>query len=288
MKENFTEAREFLPRIVADIEQRFLIISFFLLTMLVLRFGFKVPLPDSLFYLVSLLALIAFPIAFILEKTKAKTPKRAINCYFFFLLFDLILMTAIVYLVGGITWIIPGIYFLYTVSAFWLFPFRQAIFSIFYIVFLLVSLVALQYLGILPHPLVFLSEAKNPQNFTYFLTTIIGALAILGFLGHSADIFCQLLQKKIKELNQIKKKLEETKKFLVTEVEKRTKELRAEKKNLEEVIKTRTKELEEKRKMLEERVKKLSDFHRRAVKRELEMSKIKEEIIRFKELKLNK
>jgi len=288
MKENFAEAREFLPRIMADIDQRFLITSLFLLVMLILRLSFKIPLPNALFYLVSLLALIALPVAFILEKTKAKTPKRAINCYFFFLLFDLILITAIIYFVGGITWIIPGIYLLYAVNVFWLFPPRQAIFSVIYASSLLVSLVILQYFRILSHPAIFLPETKSLQNFPYFLTTIIVALVILGFLGHTADAFYQLLQNKIKELNRTRKKLERIKKFLVTEVEKRTEELGTEKKRLEEVIKTRTREFEEKRKMLREKVKKLSDFHEKAVIRELEMSKIKEEITKLKGLELNK
>jgi len=287
-KNRNSEAREFLPRIIADIDQRFLITSFFLLAMLILKLGFKIPLPNSLFYLVSLLSLIAIPVTVVLEKTRARTPRLAINFYFFFLLFDLILITAIIYFVGGITWIMPGIYLLYAVNAFWLFPPRQAIFSVIYTSSLLVSLVVLQYFRILSHPAIFLPEAKSPQNFPYFLTTIIVALVILGFLGHTADIFYRLLQRKIKELRQTRKKLEETKKFLVAEVEKRTKELKAEKKRLEKAIKARTKELEEKRETLKGRVKKLSDFHKKAVTRELEMAKIKEEITRLKGLELNK
>lgn len=284
MKENFSIGpKEFLPKISADIDQRFPIASFFLLLMLFLKFGLKVPLPDILFYLVSWILLTSIPISFFFERFKAKKTELAINLYSLFLLFDLVLLTAIIYLVGAITWVIAGIYLFYTVTVFWTLPSKKAIFVTGWTNFLLVFLVLLQYLGILGQPQIFTPQERDPQNFPYLLTTITAVLAILGFLGYSADSFYQLLARKIKELKKTEEELTATRKFLEKEIKERTEELGKEKEKLEKEVRVKTKELEERKKLLENKVFELEEFYKMAVARELEIARLKEEIAKFKE-----
>ncbi|MCH8741328.1 hypothetical protein IH779_00220 [Patescibacteria group bacterium] len=279
------EAREFLPRIEADIDQRFLIVSFFLLIMLVSSVGFKILLPDILFLLVALVALSSIPVDLFIKSVKEKNPQTAINYYFSYLLFDLFVLTLIVNFIGGISWIIPSIYLFYIVTIFWLFPKAQAIFLLGFTIFLLILLVAGNYSGILPHFTVFSIEDKNPQNLNFVLLTTIAALSILVFLGYSGDIFYRLLDKKIKELQKKGKQLLLTKKILEDEVENKTVELQEERKEMEELVEEKTRELEEKKNIVAIKVKELEKFHKTAIARELKMAEIKEKIANIKEFK---
>jgi len=286
MAKNTTiKIREFLPRINADIDQRFLIISFFLLIMLVARVGLKILLPDILFLLVALVALSSIPADLFIKSIKEKNPQTAINCYFSYLLFDLFLVTLIANFIEGISWIIPSIYLFYIVTIFWLFPKAQAVFLLGWAILLFVLLVAGNYSGILPHFTVFSIEDKNPQNLNFVLLTTIAALSILAFLGYSGDTFYRLLDKKIKELQKKGKQLVLTKKILEGEVERKTVELQEERKEMEESVEEKTRELEEKKNIVEVKVKELEKFHKTAVARELKMAEIKEKIARIKEFK---
>ena len=288
MEKNITiEASEFLPRIKADIEQRFPIISGFLLLMIVLKVVFKVSLPNSLFLLVSLMLLTSIPVAFSFDKLQ-KRAKKAVNLYFGYLLLDLVWLTIIIYFAGGIAWIIPSIYIFYVINLFWLFPKFQATLLVGWVSLLLILLAFGTYFGIFPHVDIFLSEEKNPQNFPFVLTSTIIALASMSFLGYSSNTFYLLLDKKIKALREKGKKLILTKRFLEIEVGKRTRELQGERKKMAKEVEEKTRELQERRKLGEAEVRKLTKFHKTAVSRELKMVEIKEKIQRLKELKLKK
>lgn len=286
MEKNIIEAKDFSSRIKADIEQRFPIISSFLLLMIVLKIVFKAPFSNFLFFLVSLMLLTSIPVTFIFDKLQ-KRAKKAVNFYFGYLLFDLIWLTAIIYFVGGITLITPIFYSFYIINTFWLFPRTQAVFLTGYCGLLLALLTIWQYFEILPHPTIFLPEERNPQNFSYVFATAVAALITFGFLGYISDTFYQLLRIKIRNLKKTKKELNQTKRFLEIEVERKTKELWEEKESLGKIVEERTKELEEKRRVVQARLKELEKFHKIAVVKELKMAEIKEEIARLKELKAN-
>lgn len=286
MAKNVTiETREFLPRINADIDQRFPITSFFLLVILIARVGLKVPFSDILFILVAAMALFSILTDLFIKRVKEKKPQTAINYYFSYLLFDLFILTLIANFIGGITWIVPSMYLFYIVTIFWLFPKAQAVFLLGWAILLFILLVAGNYSGILPHFTVFSIEDKNPQNLNFVLITTIAALAILAFLGYSGDTFYRLLDKKIKELQKKGKQLVLTKKILEGKIESKTIELQEEKKEMKESIEEKTRELEEKKNIVEVKVKELEKFHETAVARELKMAEIKEKIARIKELK---
>lgn len=282
------EAREFLPRIQEDINQRFFMASFFLVLMLILRTTFKISLPDIVFLLVSFLVLSSPLIGFLVNRVQTKNPQTAVNYYFGYLLLDLFLITLIINFVGGITWIAPSLYLFYIITLFWLFPKFQAIFLVCWINFLFVLLVFGNYFGILPYFQVFSPEEGDPQNLPFVVTLTIVALAIIGFLGYSSDTFYRLLDKKIRELTGKRKELFQTKRFLEVEIEKRTKELQKERERIARETEERTRELEERRKAAEIKVKELEKSHQIAVARELKMTEIKENIANLKKLKLRK
>lgn len=289
MKKNIAiEASEFLPRIKIDINQRFPIASSFLFLMLILRVALKISLPDILFFLISLLLLSSIPIDLLINRVKTKKPQTAVNYYFGYLFFDLFLLTLILHFLGGIAWIIPAIYLLYVMNLFWLFPKFQATFLVGWTVLLLILCAFGTYFRIFPYVDVFLPEEKNPQNFSFVLTSTIIALAIMSFLGYFSDTFYQFLDKKIRELRKKGKELILAKRLLEIEVGKRTRELQGGKEKVAKEIEEKTRELEEKKKIVEAQVKDLEKFHKMAVSRELKMTEIKEKIERLKELKLKK
>lgn len=286
MAKNVTiEAEEFLLRINTSINQRFLIVSFFLFVMLVLRIGLKISSPDILFLLVALIALSSIPADLFIKSVKKKKPQTAINYYFGYLFFDFLILTLIANFIGGITWIIPSIYLFYIVTIFWLFSKTQAVFLLCWAILLLILMVAGNYSGILPHSTVFSIEDKNPQNLNFVLITSTVALSILAFLGYSGDTFYRLLDKKIKELKKKGKELVLTKKILEGKIEGRTIELQEERKEMEKLVEEKTRELEEKKNIVEVKVKELEKFHKIAVARELRMAEIKEKIAEIKEFK---
>ena len=281
-KNTAAEITEFLPRIQEDISQRFLITNFFLFLMLFVKLVFNIPLPPSLFFLVSSIVLLSIPVDLAIEKTKTKNPQKAINYYFGYLIFDLFLLTLIINFVGGITWIVPAAYLFYITTFFWLFPRSQAFFLVGWINVLLLFLIVGNHIGILPSFDIFSPEEKNPQNFHFvFVSTVVG-LATLFFLGYSADSFYQLLQKTVKDFEKSTKELSQTKIFLTKKIAQKTRELQEEREKIKKLVEEKTEELEQKKKVVENEVKKLEEFHKMAVSRELRMAEIKEKIEKLK------
>lgn len=284
-KNTAAEITEFLPRIQEDISQRFLIANFFLFLMLFIKLVFNIPLPLSLFFLVSSIVLLSIPVDLAIEKTKTKNPRKAINYYFGYLLFDLFLLTLIMNFVGGITWIIPAAYLFYIITFFWLFPRSQAFLLVGWVNVLLLFLIIGNYIGILPSFDIFSPEEKNPQNFHFVFTSTVVGSAILIFLGYSTDSFYQLLQKTVQDLGKSTKELSQTKILLTKEIGQKTRELQEEREKIKKLVKEKTKELEQKKEVAEGEVRKLEGFHKMAVSRELRMAEIKEKIEKLKALK---
>jgi len=274
--------REYLARMKEVTRQRFFVIGGLFLSLIFERMILKVSFSAVLFFLTFLLFLLTFPAYWLFERSNIQNIKIVVDIYFFYLLFELIILTLVVYFAGGITWVAPALYLFYAITVFWFFPSGKAIFLVIYMSLLLIVLVSLQYFGILGQPRIFSIEEARIQNFPYFFSTTVIILAVLGYLGYSSNIFFRLLSRKIEKLRNAEGKLKKAKNFLEREAEQRTKELTQEKENLEDRVREKTAELEEEKRELELKVSDLEKVYRVAVDRELKIAELKKKIIDLK------
>jgi len=280
------DKEEALIRYNQLIDIRFPGIIVFLFAALILKAFFGVAFPNILFFLVSFMALSTVVYDLLFHQIKEPKISQIVNGYFGYLLLDIIILTMIIYIIGGITWIGFIFYALYIFTNFLLFPRSYLLFFVLYSSLLYTLLVAIQYLGIFPPQFIFSLEERVPQNFPYVFATWIIAVIFLWVLTYYSDIFYKMLQGKIEELQKTRRMLEEAGVSLEIRVRARTDELLEERKSLERKVQERTKDLEKERRELARRVVELEKFHRAAVGRELKMRELKKEITSLqKELK---
>lgn len=279
------EKEEALKRYSQLIDIRFPGIIAFLFAALILKIFLEVPFPNSLFLLVSFMAISTILYDLLFRRIKKPKTSQIVNGYFGYLLFDLIILTMIIYIIGGVTWIGFIFYGLYIYTNFLLFPRSYLLFFIFYSSFLYTLLVSIQYLGIFPPQFIFSLEERVAQNPFYVLSTWLVAIIFLWVLGYYGDTFYKALQGKIEELQKTRGVLEEERTSLKIRVRARTSELWEEREGLEEKVKERTQELEKERKELAKRIAELERFHRVAVGRELKMRELKKEVGKLKKEK---
>ncbi|OGZ17614.1 MAG: hypothetical protein A2Z78_00470 [Candidatus Nealsonbacteria bacterium RBG_13_36_15] len=279
----FLEKEEALKRYSQMINVRFPAITAFLLVALILRLFLNTPFPNVLFLLISLMAISTIIYDLFFRKIREPKTSQIINGYFGYMLFDLIILTMTIYILGGIIWIGFIFYGLYIYIGFLLFPRSYSIFYIFYCSFLYTLLVIIQYLEVFPEQIIFSLEERIPQNLSYVLATWTGSVVFILVLGYYGDVFYKILQGKIEELQKVKILLEEARMSLGIRVRARTRELWEERRGLEKKVQERTGELEEERKNLDKRISELEKFHKVAVGRELKMRELKRENKEFKE-----
>lgn len=282
MVETPIEKKEVLKRHSQLINIRFPAITAFLAAPLILKIFFSVPFPNLLFLLVSFMALSTIVYDLFFQQIKEPKTSQIINGYFSYLLLDLVILTMIIYIIGGVVWIGFIFYGLYIYTNFLLFPRRYLLFFIFYSSFLYVVMVIIQYLGVFPSQSIFSLEERVPQNIPYILATSVAAITFLWVLGYYGDTFYKTLQGKIEELQKTRGVLEEERASLEIRVRARTNEFLEERANLEKKVKERTKELEKERKELTKRIGELERFHKVAVGRELRMRELKKEMEKIK------
>ncbi|MCH8741329.1 hypothetical protein IH779_00225 [Patescibacteria group bacterium] len=262
------------------------VIGVFLFATLILRVIFGVQLPDIYFILVSFLAISTLVYDIIFKQIKDPKISHIVNGYFGYLLFDVTIMTMIIYTIGGITWIGFVFYALYIYVSFSFFPRTYSVFFVFYCSFIYTLLVIVQYLGIFPYQTIFSAEERVVQNFSYVFPTWVTSIIFLWVLAYYSDSLYRFLQGKIEELQKTEIILEEERASLEIRVRARTSELWEEREGLEAKIQERTKDLEKERKELARKLAELEKFHKAAVGRELKMKELKKEITSIqKELK---
>jgi hypothetical protein len=281
-KNLISDPTDFIPRIKVDLDRSICLIGGFFLLIIFLKLGLKISLAKEIFLLLLLLLLAAGLLILFFRRLGEREPERAIGLHFGYNIFQMVLLTIIIYYTGSITWVTPIFYSFTIINAFWIYPRNLAVLMLSWCNALLVSLVALQHFQILPGFYIFQPEGKNFQNLPYVLLTTIAALTALFFIGFFSNTFYTLLDNKIKDLKKAKEGLEGAKKLLEAEIQKRTKESAEEKRRLEEEAKRRTKELEEERKIVQEKVREMEESHKITVARELKMIKLKGEIAKLK------
>lgn len=284
---NFSQLEAFPEAITSEglninINQRIPLVASYLFLMLILKEIFHIQFPVPLFFVVSFMLLSSIVLIFLADLLTLAS--RVIpKIFFIYVVGDSILLTFIIYYLGGITWIGFVFYSFYLVLNFLTFPRKLAIFFTIWIIFLYSSLVLLQYSRILPFSSLFLSWQQTPFYLPYVLTTTLGYLTIIIFTAYYGRGFYLLYEKKILALKETQEILTREKASLEEMIGARKQELEGEKKGLQKRIEERRKELTKEEQILRERAEELKKFKQIALGREEKLKELSRELERLQQ-----
>ncbi len=272
---------EALERFNTNINLRTPTIVAYLLLMLILKEGFGIPFPYIAFFLVSFMLLSFLALAFYFDRFPSRG-ETILNALFLYYIFDLFLLTLVIYYLGGVTWLGFIFYSFYLLITFMTFPRWQALFLTAWIIFLYLGVAFSQYFQIFPFFSLFLPGSQTPLNFPYVFTTGVVFSATFILVAFYSQGFYQLYASKILELQGAKEILEKESASLEKRVESRKKELEKERKGLEERIGERKKELENEELVLSERAEEMEKFQKIALGREEKLRELERELTKLK------
>lgn len=266
-----------LERFNANIRMRVPILISYLLLMLILREVFDVPFPFTVFFLVSFMLLSSLALALYSDRFHSKdTP--IIHIYFLYTILDLLILTLVIYYLGGVTWLGFIFYSFYLILNFMTFARAQAIFLTTWIIFLYSLLVTFQYSQLLPSSSLFLPGSQTLFDFPYVLATVVALSATFILVAYYSQGFYQLYSNKISELKITEEILEKERASLEARVGSRKKDLEKERKGLRVKIEDRKKELEKEEKVLRERAEELEKFKKITLGREQKLEELQKEL----------
>jgi len=265
--ENKEKAKTFLKDINPTVQMRLLTTSVFLILAFSLHFLKQIDIPLMVSAILLIWIIEQFFSFLIIQKLKTVAK---INDFFFGqLIFDVIILTVVIYFIGAIEWI-GSFFYIFTIiySVFYLPQKAKKILLVSLVFFLYATLLILQYSQVIPFQGL-VSSGGFHQNPYYIFTTLLVAGGAFGLVAVNINIFASRLRQKTDELEEVKLNLQE-------KVSQRTKELEEMTGNLEEKVRQRTKELEE-------RVDELERFYKLTIGREIKMIELKEKVKKLKE-----
>jgi hypothetical protein len=215
------------------------------------------------------------------RQTRAKT---IVNLYFFYDIFiELLSITAIVYLAGGVEWM-GSVFFLFpVVYASIVLPRKKALVVCTLTTVSYALLVILPYFGLIPFHSYFNLGFPLYQNSKYIIDNILLAGASFFGIGVAANLFTDVLKRKSVKLERTSEALEEQRATLEIKVRARTKELESLSENLKDKVEERTRELEKRKKELELKMEELEKFNSLAMGREMKMIELKKRVKELEE-----
>ena len=284
MKNISPEAAEALEKFNLNFKQRVPVIIIYFFIMLILRAEFSIPFPYLAFALLIFMLFFSSALAFYLNNSIVEF-KTIAKFNFAYIFFDLLVLTAVIYYLGGASWVGFIFYSFYLIIVFMTLPYLMALLLSCWNIFLYLALASLQYLGILYIWPLFPAEKQNYLNPTYVLTTTIAFVSTFMLVAYYSRGFYLLHLKKVLELEQIKEILEKERNSLASRVEEKKEELRTEKENLRLKIKKREKELQSRGEELQKRVRELEQFQRITSGREAKAGELEKEIDNLKKVR---
>lgn len=277
MKNSFLKDTRDFERFNANLQMRVPILVSYLLLMSMLKGIFGIPFPDITFFLVSFMLLSSLTLAFYFDRFP-RFREAVLNVYFLYTIFDLIVLSIIIYYLGGVTWVGSIFYSFYLIANFMTFTRTQALFLTTWIIFIYLFLVFFQYSQIFPPFSLFLPGTQTPFNFNYIFATVVTFISTFILVAYYSQGFYQLYSRKILELQRAEEVLEKESASLETRVEYRKKELEKERMGLRVKIEERKKELEKEEWILQERATELEKFQRIALGREKRLKELQKEL----------
>jgi len=256
------EFEETLVSLRADISSTRTMLLVFVILAGILKFIFRISFPSLLWFLILGWFLLYFGYEYLVNKTKES--EKLHNLYFRYNIIDLLFITIIIHYLGGAEWIGFALYTLVIVITGVIFYKRKTIILGFVALSFYITLVLLEYFGIIPHRPFFLLRPGLYQSPAYLGTQIGVIAALFYFLTKTVVDFSEKLREKARKLREAGVVLE-------IKVNARTTEL-------QELIEKRGEVIQEKTKELQQRLAELERFQRLVVGRELKMIELKKKI----------
>jgi hypothetical protein len=250
-KEVLTEQKKLIKLIEEGVKSLRVTLFGFVLIAIIFKFFLEMPFSYNIFLILILWIFATFPFAWSSKKSKTITKINIIHS--FWIIFQLTLITVLVYYLGGIAWIGPITYIFFPIYETFLFGKRQKLLLVISSMSSLTGLAFLQYLRIINPPIVF--TGINIHEASYFYATLLIEVGIIIFSTKASLLFRENFEEKREKLSFAYEQLRKNKKFL----EKREKELKKRVEELEKFQrlikgrKSRMKELKERIKELEKK-----------------------------------
>jgi len=257
-------------------------IGYFILIIL-LRISKIYPIPGIIFVTVFLMVLISLILTIWFNRSTSKS-ETAINLFFISSILDTILLIIIMYYLGIVN---SYIYFtFYIILNFIIFPRLQAIILTFWMVTLFISIVAIQYLKIIPEYVDItpfpLEQKQTFNNFHYVFASLINYITTICFLAYFSYGFHKMMAKRLIALKRTQGVIEEEKSSLEIRIKARETDLELEKKDIEKKVSQRRRDLEKEGEELGKRVKELEKFQKAVTGREIKINSLEKELDRLK------
>lgn len=272
------ETKDLLERIENNLRMEKITLLIFMVGVALFLILKKLPYPEyvsRVFILLIIWFLSVYLIRALIIRQKRK--EKLNQLYLIHELKNNLLMTLIIFYIGGAEWLGAIFYFFMIIYSANVLPKLESFIVTLSCSILYSGLVIFQYFGILPfRPFFTLGFSNLYRNPDYVLVTLTFVNTAFYLAGWAIGVFIDLFRERTKDLLRAKEDLEETSKVLEIRVRARTRALKELAESLEEKVEKRTKELQEK-------IKELKKFQELTVGRELKMIKLKEEIKKLQE-----
>lgn len=254
----------------------------YLALMLFLKEVFHIPFPFIVFLSVSFMLFSSLALTIYFDRFLSRSELLA-PTYFLYTMFDLLILTLVIYYLGGIFWLGFIFYSFYVLLNFMTFPRAQAFFLTVWIMLLYTDLVLMQYFHILPFTVLFPSQNQTHFHLPYVFATAIAYVSTFLLVAYYSEGFYQLYTGRIFKLKETREILEKEKLLLEERVEARKKELEGGRESLQERVEQREKELELEEIALQEKVADLEKFKKIAIGREEKLKELSRELERLQQ-----
>lgn len=211
-KQSLGEVREV---ILQTIKVRRVTLSIFLIIAVSLRFGTGLNFPLPLIFSPLMWGLLTYPFERLIKTRKSKDVVH--NIHFGFFAIEVIILTYLIHIIGGVEWIGIAYYLFSVIYANFFLPRKKA----WTITFLAIGLFSLmsygEYVGLIPHWSLFSINQKLYQNSFYVITTILaGGVGIYVSVAFTVQMFADVFRRQNRSLRERESKLERLWEKLIT------------------------------------------------------------------------
>lgn len=209
---SLTELKEIISQ---TIKVRRVTLSLFLLMALYFRFGAGLNFPLPLIFSPLMWGLITIPFS---KLIKAQTTKASLhNIHFWYFVAEISILTYLIHIIGGATWI--GVaYYIFSIlyANFFLPPKKAWILTVLAIVFF-AGISYAELTGLIAHWSIFKTSSNLYKNSFYVTTTVLaGGVGLYFTTAYTVQIFAKLFRKKNESLRERELKLQQLWKELIS------------------------------------------------------------------------
>ena len=200
MSEIKPDFNELIHRVRDSIRLRRITLISFLILINVLRFGVKAPIPNAVSFLLVVWFLTSFIFAYLIKRQWAVSKVESIHLGYFIL--EVLILTFIVHYIGAVEWIGAVFYIFTIVYANIHMSKGKGLIVGLTVIICYISLVLLEYYGVIPHKTIFHLASGHYQDTTYVITTLAALVGFLILIAYTCNIFTEMLKQESQKLGE--------------------------------------------------------------------------------------